>query len=200
MLAGLIAVRHYGGGVRAVIPIMAGVIVLSLFVPADYIERLESAYTLQEKEGASGAKRLEIIRDSIEVIKRYPEGVGVRAFPKVRFELFGRSQDTHNLYLEAITNLGLVGSISFFYLVYRIWLLARRLSMEAANQFGEGALETNLMCAVQYFIYARLFLGLFGMDMYEIYWWFCLGLCLAVRNSLSRNRVVLPDASGACQR
>ena len=30
------------------------------------------------------------------------------------------------------------------------------------------------------FIYARLFLGLFGMDTYEIYWWFAAGITMSL--------------------
>jgi hypothetical protein len=34
------------------------------------------------------------------------------------------------------------------------------------------------------FLLLRLILGLFGMDTYEIYWWFVLGLTLAVNKLL----------------
>lgn len=32
------------------------------------------------------------------------------------------------------------------------------------------------------FVTLRLFLGLFGMDLYEIYWWFSIGLTTSVGN------------------
>jgi putative inorganic carbon (HCO3(-)) transporter len=36
--------------------------------------------------------------------------------------------------------------------------------------------------AVYFFIAVRLFLGLFGMDLYEIYWWFSSGLAISLFN------------------
>ena len=39
--------------------------------------------------------------------------------------------------------------------------------------------------AVYLFIIARLTLGLFGMDLYEIYWWFAGGLTIAIFNIAS---------------
>ena len=36
--------------------------------------------------------------------------------------------------------------------------------------------------SIEAFIWARLFLGLFGMDTYEIYWWFAIGITVAAYN------------------
>lgn len=164
--------------------LLAGVIVLA---PAQYHERFDSIFTLKEKEGKSSERRIEILKDAISVYQANPLGVGVGAFPTVRQAMFGRNQDTHNLYLELLTNLGPLGLFAFFVLIHRIL----RTNMEIQKQLEAVAFEDKLFMlaiskAIVAFIYARLFLGLFGMDTYEIYWWFAIGLTVALWSILQR--------------
>ena len=46
--------------------------------------------------------------------------------------------------------------------------------------------DLNLMLAMLYaaraYIVVRLIVGIFGMDLYEIYWWFAMGIIIAVHN------------------
>lgn len=154
------------------------------FVPLEYKERFASIFTGEEKEGRSSEKRKEIIADAIELYLEYPLGVGVQAFPKVRYEMFGRSQNTHNLYLEVLTNIGPIGLIVFFMFVAKIIKLSAD-NISCLVKLKENSLDTalliNLSKAVIGFILMRLLLGLFGMDLYEIYWWVALGIALAIR-------------------
>lgn len=149
--------------------------------PDEYKERFESIFTMQEREGASAETRMEIIYDAVDVYLAHPLGVGVGAFPLVRMEMFGRFQDTHNLYLELLTNIGPVGVIAFFFIIYQILKvniqIQKRLAgcMSSDQQFMMGCSK-----AIVAFIWARLFLGLFGMDTFEIYWWFALGFSGAI--------------------
>ena len=153
----------------------------ALYMPKDYVGRFDSIFTGKEKEGASSETRMQIIRDAFAVYIHNPLGIGVGAFPLVRAKMFGRSQDTHNLYLELLTNMGILGVVAFFILVRRILStnaeIQRRLS---ANDGEEGKYVLAISKAVVAFIYARLFLGLFGMDTYEIYWWFATGMTIAM--------------------
>lgn len=154
------------------------------FVPPEYKERFSSIFSGEEKEGKSSEKRKEIIADAIELYAQYPMGVGVQAFPKARYEMFGRKQNTHNLYLEVLTNIGPIGFIVFFMFVLKLL----KLNTENINnllQQNEASLDNalliNLSKAVIGFILMRLLLGIFGMDLYEIYWWVALGIALAIR-------------------
>lgn len=153
------------------------------FVPPEYKERFSSIYSGQEKEGRSSETRKVIIEDALEVYARYPLGVGVQAFPKVRTEMFGRFQNTHNLYLEILTNIGPVGFVVFFIFLYKLVKL-NRFNMQRIPDCPESQLNrnllTNLSKAVIGFLLMRLLLGLFGMDLYEIYWWVALGITLAI--------------------
>lgn len=181
--------------------VVVGLLALAVIpmLPADYVERFESIFENQSHAGedTSIGKRKEILVDATEVFLRYPLGVGVGAFPLVRNDIFGRQQDTHNLYLEVATNLGVQGSIAFVGFVISIWVtlarLRRRLDLHLST-LGSLSLQSHeviehekdlrwmLACvkATLIFLIIRLVLGGFGMDMYEIYWWFMLGMTIAL--------------------
>lgn len=184
--------------------IMAVVGAISLSVlPEEYIGRFKSIGG-KEAEGSSKEKRMEILRDAVVILSENPMGVGVASFPAIRRARFGRSQDTHNLYLEVATNLGIQGFIVFMGLVTVMMLSFRHSALAFRSQrkrlirlvrqksLPPGALkhvrkhEQDLsFCysaaqATAGFILIRLVLGLFGMDLYEIYWWFASGVALAL--------------------
>lgn len=178
-------------------------------VPEAYRARFETIFTGKEIEGHSMDARKTILKDAVAVFASHPLGIGVAAFPIVREQMFGRMQDTHNLYLEVATNLGFHGLIAF--LVY-VTLMMRTLlrirdqaqwyldaversaqSPDAAPSVTDGSAVEDLRLihatatAAGGYILLRLVLGLFGMDLYEIYWWIGLGLCIALARLLNRT-------------
>jgi hypothetical protein len=175
---------------------IAAPIVLYL-LPEDYIGRFESIFNPEQAEGGSTAARILIMKHSVEVFLSHPWGVGVSAFPSVRMEMFGKSQDTHNLYLELLTNLSLVGVIAFGYFVALIIRTNRGIeSIIAASTTisdDRSRLLIALSRAVVAFIFARLFLGLFGMDTYEIYWWFAAGVTMSLWR-ITRENYQIPSS------
>lgn len=157
-------------------------------VPVEYKERFQSIFTGEEKEGRSSEKRKEIMADAIKMYITYPMGVGVEAFPRVREQMFGRHQNTHNLYLEVLTNIGPIGFIVFVvFFVKIITLNIRNISFidEKCVSNADTQLLKNLCKATIGFVLMRLLLGLFGMDLYEIYWWIALGISLSITKLLS---------------
>lgn len=167
--------------------ILTWIIVLSVginFVPDAYKERFSSIFTGEEKEGNSTATRMEIIEDALILYSHYPLGVGVSSFTKVREEMFGRTQDTHNLYLEILTNIGPLGLVLFMVFIIRLILMnnANRQAIVRQDLFNDSdkRLLRHLALAINGFIFLRLLLGIFGMDLYEIYWWIALGFSLSI--------------------
>ncbi len=193
--------------------ILAVIIVLTL--PQQYKERFESIFTSYKDTHSSAGLRVQILKDAWAIFLDHPFGVGVRAFPVVRMETFGREQDTHNFYLEVATNLGIQGFIAFFLFLYKLMFTLKKLDEEFTEQIGileqlrgppENSAEHTYLHshlkdltlmkgtaqAVYLFLWLRLGLGLFGMDLYEIYWWFALGICLVLYNMnlIARQRTV----------
>lgn len=186
-------------------------------VPQDYIERFGTVFTQKDKLGSGSIDlRKEILRDATTIFMEHPLGVGVAAFPTVRNTRFGRTQDTHNLYLEISTNLGVEGLLLFSALIFSMTRslmgIARRADAicrasaqpESISSVGsertrgdrkirpnESADETTAKLvsatarALIAFIVLRLFLGAFGHDLYEPYWWFAIGLTCALARMLS---------------
>jgi len=177
-------------------------VMLLTFVPDEYKGRFESIFTQEDKEGHSTDMRKEILRDAWEIFLQRPFGVGVGAFPTVRWNTFRRTQDTHNLYLEVGTNLGVQGLAAFMAVVAALLLGFRRIvalvdaqtarlghvqltSADAPllqQHLADLTLLRQTAIATQAFVIVRLILGLFGMDLYEIYWWFAAGLFVALHH------------------
>lgn len=185
---------------------VAGAIGLSM-LPQEYIERFKSIGG-HEKEGQSKATRIVILKDAWIILQENPLGVGVASFPAVRLERFNRKQDTHNLYLEVATNLGWQGLAVFLALVWVMMLEFRRTMFGFRAQIQQlvragkvsglpPPLRRRIVAHVEDlrfmiasaqaaggFIFVRLVLGLFGMDLYEVYWWFGAGLALVLSGLL----------------
>ena len=192
--------------------------VIALFaipkIPSDYIERFKSIGGQANPGGASSKEaRKEVLRDAIIVFMENPLGVGVSSFPKARELRFGRlAQDTHNLYLEVATNLGVQGLVVFFSLVTILMIYFRRAVFDFRHQ-GQALLvairtsrppprlrqvtmghwrDLQFLIAVGQaaggLIWVRLVVGILGMDLYEPYWWFGSGLALVLSGLVVRTR------------
>ncbi len=187
-------------------------------LPEQYVERFKSIGG-EEAEGHSKEARIVILQDAMVIFLSNPGGVGIASFPAVRMSRFDRKQDTHNLYLEVATNLGIQGLVVFAFLII---VMLRALSI-ARDQFHKQARELvralrrtrpdrktgqlvvshlddlrflkAVSQATSAFIVVRLALGLFGMDLYEVYWWFAAGIAFGViqlgRFSRRRTQVLV---------
>ena len=198
---------------------VVGVAVFPL-LPDQYVERFKSIGG-QEAEGNSKETRIQILGDAWQVLMRNPIGVGIASFPAVRIQMFNRKQDTHNLYLEVATNLGIHGFAVFAYLIYAMFvaLAAARNTIRSEQRRLSALLKipdlpprfakllhaeiddmrflNATAQATSGFLIVRLALGMFGMDLYEVYWWFAAGMafCLLMISSQVKRRVgILVDA------
>lgn len=184
-------------------------------LPEEYIERFRTIGAAEE-DGSQTARKV-IMNDAWIIFTENPAGVGLSCFPFVRHARFGRAQDTHNLYLEVATNLGVQGLVAFFLFVGAMMAgffnAHRRFDLQAAalarmrisgtspgfrRKLKQHRRDLQFLMAVADatagFIFVRLVLGLFGMDLYEVYWWFGAGICIAllelVRGTRARTRVL----------
>lgn len=193
---------------------LVAAVITVLVVPQQYKERFLSIGG-EEAEGASKATRIEILKDAWQIFLDNPGGIGVASFPAVRMQKFGRDQDTHNLYLEVATNLGVQGLAVFTVLIAVMLSAFARVRRELLRQLAalgpwlrwrrelppplrrrlrrhEHDLRflTALSLAASGFVFVRLCLGFFGMDLYEVYWWFGAGLAISLLNLTERTAAV----------
>jgi hypothetical protein len=183
------------------------------FIPEEYLGRFNSILAPAE-QATNGSKlaRLQINRDSRQVLLEHPLGIGVGAYPVVRMQKFGREQDTHNLYYEVATNLGVQGLIVFMGLIVTVFgslrsararvrrmqqsLRANQLPASAVVNENKSALRDLIFLestinALIAFLILRLWVGLFGHDLYEVYWWFLIGLAMALQRIVATIDVEL---------
>lgn len=153
-------------------------LIASFVIPQDYKDRFGTMFQSEEKRGGSANKRIEILEDAWAIAKKYPLGVGVQAFPYVRGVEFGRQQDTHNLYLEILTNIGPFGVLAFAIFIATLFKINNR-SRQLLLLQNEYFLA-ELCYIINLYIICRLALGFFGMDLYEVYWWFAAGFTIAL--------------------
>lgn len=198
--------------VKSLVVGIAIAVVVIPFLPDQYINRFKSIAG-EEEEGRSKETRIVILEDATKVFLQYPLGIGVASFPAVRERIFGRNQDTHNLYLEVATNIGVQGLIAFLCFVFlmmqnlldcargferearSIASLGRTLDRQSryaqalARHYNDLEMLRRTALATSGFILIRLVVGFFGMDLYEIYWWFGAGLSIALGGILFRARL-----------
>jgi putative inorganic carbon (HCO3(-)) transporter len=172
------------------------------YIPQDYIDRAETIFTQQDEEGASIDTRKEIIDDALAIFQANKLGVGTGAFSAARKKAFNRGQDTHNLYLEVLTELGIQGLVLFtaliiscfkllFYLIGQIKFNLSRLAplKSQSTELAEHRADLQIMLATCFaitgFLVIRLALGVFGHDLFEIYWWFTIGFAVAISRMMN---------------
>lgn len=177
-------------------------------LPQQYKDRFQSIGA-KEEDGSTIARK-QITRDAWDIFLNNPGGVGVGCFPVVRAMKFGRSQDTHNLYLEVATNLGIQGFVVFVFFVgammtgyftaygayqrqiatlsrIRLAELPAALRPHFKAHYADLEFLKAVANATAGFIFIRLVLGGFGMDLYEIYWWFGAGIAISLIELLEQT-------------
>jgi putative inorganic carbon (HCO3(-)) transporter len=181
-------------------------VVSVIFVPPEYKERFTSAFTLEEKEGHSAETRKGLFFDSLATFMRHPLGIGAECFPRYQAVEGRNAQETHNLYTQLLAETGIQGFTCFAAMLYVVLRKAERTRRRLAaiiehleshrarappeaHTLFDAELKTNRLLfatttAVIVFTLVRLLLGLFGHDLFEIYWWIAAGMTMALHNML----------------
>ncbi|MBE0564728.1 MAG: O-antigen ligase family protein [Krumholzibacteria bacterium] len=186
----------------AVVGVLAALVVVSV-LPEQYRERFTSIGG-EEAEGHSKDKRLEIMQDAWVIFLENPGGVGINSFMTVRMARFGRYQDTHNLYLQALTHIGIQGTLVFLYFMLALYVAferavkrlerlqaaLKRLAVVTDTDRRTRILLARTVWDADYVAAVaragRLYLvmlavnGIFAHTLYLICWWFAAGLAIVV--------------------
>lgn len=177
--------------------IIGGSLVLAIiwisFSPESYQERFMSSFIGKEKAGASKQSRINLYKEGWFIFTHHPFGVGVGNYPLAGMKYFGYKQEQHCLYTQALTHIGIHGFVIFIALLWKIFYVLRAVLRKLADllsDISEFDYSSGLKADVE-FVYAvakatmvyfalRLFLDIFGMDLYGIGWWFVIGLASSI--------------------
>ena len=156
------------------------------FMSASYKDRFLSTFAGKEKEGNSKGARIELYKQGLFIFTKHPFGVGVGNYRIANGKYFGREMDQHCLYTETLTEIGIHGSAIFLLLLYKIISSLRSIIKKTANldrSFNCKTCEYNyylinaIARSAYLYLFMRLFMDLFSMDLYGIAWWFIIGIC-----------------------
>lgn len=165
--------------------------ITTVLMPVEYQERFMSSFKGQEKEGASKNARITLYKEGWYVFQNHPFGVGVGNYPEAGMKYFKYKQEQHCLYTEVLTELGIHGFVVFSALLWKIHIVLRNskkridklIRVFKTNDYSktENIKFINAICqSTQLFFYLRLFLDIFGMDLYGIIWWFIIGIASSI--------------------
>ena len=173
---------------KRLVMFLVGLLILINVAPRQYGDRFATLkeipdVVMETREVSDSMEtRWQIIKDAWSIFVDHPiSGVGVGAFMTARGAKFDRWQDTHNLYLQVLAELGIIGAVAFAMVLYHIFrnlTLSRHFLRMAYSD--ESRWLSALTSALMVFLVARLIVGMFGMDLYENYWWLAGGLSIAV--------------------
>ncbi|MBN1493546.1 MAG: O-antigen ligase family protein [Candidatus Omnitrophica bacterium] len=178
-----------------------GIIIYS-FMPDQYRDRFisikQSVDVVEgEKINDSMYTRWQIIKDAWGVFLKYPiVGCGLDSFYQLRGKIYGRWQQSHNLYLQILTNLGIFGMVAFLYLLrtlfqYIVYTKNRLIMVGRHKSF-----TWHVLIGCQMFIIMRLAVGMFGHDLFENYWWLISGIVMACYSIVEKQSADSEERTG----
>jgi len=181
---------------RLAATVMVLVLVLGVlfFLPAANKERLRSALDWENDPTAS--IRIELWRSGLKVIRDHPIiGVGPWNFNRTYAEYYASSEPNpapwapHSIYLQALSELGLVGTVPLLVL----WVLPLRLNARtrkhllASGLAGPRSFEYCLAVGLDLALVGFLVSGAFLTVLYYPHLWILLGLSVGLYTTCNRK-------------
>lgn len=158
----------------------------------------DEVYTGNKELGSMNSRRI-LLRNSIIIFLENPIfGVGIHNFVSVSGRRWNSWMPTHCLYTEALSEVGLVGTLSFAYVL----ILAFK-NLNRSKRILEDNLEDNkdksflyqLNKAVYIYLLMRLVVGIFGQDLYRMWWWIAGGYSVVILR-IVQNKYLRTEKNG----
>jgi O-antigen ligase len=148
------------------------------FLSLGQIDTALEAQSAEERVGASSiSTRLQIYLDGLQLFASRPIlGYGADSFSTARGRRFGRWQNAHNLYIQCLVDVGLIGFIVFMYLLITLAKMNLEIYKFSRNDPDRFEFYEFLSLAVLSYLILRMFNGMFGHSLYIYYWWIVAGI------------------------
>ena len=145
----------------------------------------EDQYAGDEEVGSMNSRWL-LMKHAFEIFLENPVfGVGIHNFQSVSGRRYGVWFPPHMLYLEALSEIGIVGSAFFTYVLVLIFKNLNR-TKKILEEHGDKGFFYYINMALFIYLLQRFVIGLFGQDLYRNWWWVAGGLsvvCLRIVKS-----------------
>jgi len=121
------------------------------------------------------AHGIEMIR-----IKGHILGVGPGCFPLARRKYFSYTMESHNIYGQVLGDLGIPGTIAWFFLILQIFrnLIESKKKLKALSM--ENDFLYKLAMGIQISLIVRLFISMASHGLYYFYWYVMAALSIAI--------------------
>jgi len=156
--------------------VVAGVAVVLLFAVSGTITSTASRIDRSQTEG-----RLTGITHGIGMLRKGNIlGVGPGCFVFARGKYFGFTMESHNIYGQMIGDLGIPGTVAWFFLVRQIFLNLIASKQRLRSLSREKGFLYRLAVGLQISLIVRLFISLGSHGLYYFYWYVIAALSIAV--------------------
>ncbi len=151
--------------------------------------------TTGEDQRTSMTSRWILIQRSLTVFMENPIiGVGIGCFASVNGTRWGLWFPTHNLYTEALSEMGIIGTAGFIFLIIFIYKnINHSLTILINNQL-ENSFLFYLTMGLKVYLTIRLVVGLFGHDLYRNWWWLAAALSVVIVRIIKNNNTLSSPA------
>jgi O-antigen ligase len=146
----------------------------------------EGAYAGNKELGSLGSRMLLLKRSLIVFSEKPFIGVGIGCYASVSGQRWNSWFPTHNLYTQALSEIGLIGTLSFGYVLFCIIKnITKAIKIMEKNE--DRQFVFYLVSSLYMFLLIRLIIGFFGHDLYRNWWWVAAGFSVVSLRILERK-------------
>jgi putative inorganic carbon (hco3(-)) transporter len=170
------------------------VIVIGGILSSDMLTRYRSLVDEKAAGRSTVVRRIDALVETLSFMQeRAVFGHGLSTSRETNWNVGGVDQIAHNLYIEILQELGIVGLVIFLMYVYAIWkcLVSAKKTLEEDNE--ENRWLINFITAIQAWILMDLFYSMacFGLSSWE---WYLFGGLAAVSYRLAHEKSLEQEA------
>jgi O-antigen ligase len=195
LFLGLLVILEGKNRARKLLLGFAAALVLLVAMPDQYLDRFASTVDTSSDTGAamSARSRIDGFLNGAKLMLEHPLlGVGVGQYLMVIGSEKGIWLEAHNLAGQLMGDLGMLGVIVFIAWLYTLFKNLGRLKRHYAERGPAGFLMYNMAVALQMHLFALLWMGLGGHNLYR-YNWYVVSALVAAMISLTQRQPVAPE-------
>ncbi len=162
--------------------LMAGCVVVILYLTSNAFVSTLARVDMDQTEG-----RLTGLMHGVNMVKfGNILGVGPGCFALARGQYHGHTMDAHNLYGQLIGELGIPGTIVWFFLIRQIFLNLANSKRILKNMVMEKSFYFYLVTGLQVSLIVRLFISMGSHGLYYFYWYILAAISAAMYVAVKR--------------